>query len=296
MSRSKNLRGKNVKNKRVILGIGITAGLALSTFYFVQNSASRNLSDEALLSIIKNDQRGFEKFIAGGGKISTEIDVEGGRFTVGELLVKYNRLSFVKYAMDKKMAFDIDPKKAFDVHSLSVNQNNPEMLGQLLGEQKFDKKFKEYGAKGWSLMHMASADCSYKVITVLNKAGMKWNLKVKDGTTPLTVAADAGCLQALSFFKEQGADFKATDGRGMSALAILGKKKDAATMAFAESFYDRRSPASVVTVVTTQAPPPNFYKKRVIPKDSLADRAHLIEPEDRPDEANETAENSEFSD
>ncbi len=142
---------------------------------------------------------------------------------------------------------------------------------------------------------MASAECSYKVITVLNKAGMNWNLKTKAGVTALNVAAEEGCLQALSYFKEQGADFKENDGRGVNALSILSKKKDAALMAFAESFMDRRAPASVVTIVT-QAAKPEFYKKRKIPKDNLADRAHLIEPEDRPDDANETAENSEFSD
>jgi hypothetical protein len=287
-----------VKNKRVILGIGVTACISVSSFFYFQYSNdSRNLSDQALLSIIKNDQRGFENFLASGGKIGTAINVEGGTYTVGELLVKYNRLAFVKFAKDKKMPFDIDPKKEFDVHSLSVNQNNSEILGLLLGDQKLEKNFKSYGDKGWSLIHMASAECSYKVIGVLHKAGMNWNLKSKRGDTPLTVAAEAGCLQALSFFKEQGADFRENDGRGLNALSILSKQKDAALMAFAESFIERRTPASVTSVVTvTKEVVPNFYKKRHIPKDNIADRAHLIEPEDRPDEANETAENSEFSD
>jgi hypothetical protein len=281
-----------LKNQRVYLGIGITALMAFSSFFYFQHSDNKNLSDEALLSIIKNDQKGFERFIAAGGKISTNVEVENDQYTVGELLVKYNRLGFVKYAMDKKMAFEIDPLKSFDIHSLSVNQNNPEILAILLGDKKFDKNFKPYGDKGWSLLHMASAQCSYKVISILSKAGMTWNLKSKDGTTPLTIAAEEGCLQALSYFKEQGADFKQNDGRGINALAILRKKKDAALMAFAESFMDRRLPGSVVTVQAV----PNFYKKRAIPKDNLADRAHLIEPEDRPEEANETAANSEFSD
>jgi hypothetical protein len=283
-----------LKNKRVLLGIGVTAVLTFSSFFYFQNAKSRNLSDEALLSIIKNDQKGFEQFIAAGGKIGTNINVENDTYTVGELLVKYNRIGFVQYAKDMKMAFEVDPAKAFDIHSLSVNQNNPEMLSLLLGNQKLDAKFKPYGDKGWSLLHMASAQCSYKVISVLSNAGMTWNLKSKDGTTALTLAAEEGCLQALSFFKEQGADFKQKDGRGITALSILMKKKDAALMAFAESFMDRRSPTSVITVVKEAVP--HFYKKRKIPKDNLADRAHLIEPEDRPEEANETAANSEFSD
>jgi hypothetical protein len=284
-----------LKNKRVILGIGVTACLVFSSFFYFQNSGKNNLSDEALLSIIKNDQKGFENFIAAGGKIGTNIEVEGDTYTVGELLVKYDRIGFVKYAKDKKMPFEIDPLKSFDVHSLSVSQNNPEMLSLILGDQKLNKNFKPYGEKGWSLLHMASAQCSYKVINVLYNAGMTWDLKSKNGATALTIAAEEGCLQALSYFKEQGADFKKADGRGMSALAILKMKKDAALMAFAESFMDRRIPATVVKVVT-QVATPNFYNKRKIPTDSLADRAHLIEPSDRPDEANETAANSEFSD
>ena len=87
-----------MKNKRVILGIGVTACLAFSSFFYFQNSGKNNLSDEALLSIIKNDQKGFEHFIAAGGKIATNIEVESSTYTVGELLVKYDRIDFVKYA------------------------------------------------------------------------------------------------------------------------------------------------------------------------------------------------------
>jgi len=282
------------QNKRIILGLSLTCFLGVSSiFYFKNNSASRNLSDEALLSIIKNDQSGFEDFLAHGGKLGLDIKVEDQHFMVGELLVKYNRLGFVKYAKGQNLQFEIDAKKDFDIHSLSVEQNNPEMLTLLLGDQKLDKNIKAYGKKGWSLLHMASPQCSYKVVSILYKAGMTWDLKDKSGVTPLTLAAEEGCLQALSYFKEQGADFKEKDARGMTALSILQKKKDAALMAFAESFIERRATASVVIV---KQEVPNFYKKRKIPKDSLADRAHLIEPEDRPDDANETAEYSEFSD
>jgi hypothetical protein len=282
-----------VKNKRIILALSLTCCLGVSSLFYFQNSAPRNLSDEALLSIIKNDQGGFEHFLSGGGKLGMNIKVEGEQFMVGELIVKYNRLGFAKYAKEKKLQFEIDAKKDFDIHSLSVEQNNPEMLGLLLGDQKFDKNIKAYGKKRWSLLHMASAQCSYKVVSILHKAGMNWDLKDKNGVTPLTLAAEEGCLQALSYFKEQGADFKAKDGRGRTALSILQKHKDAALMAFAESFIERRATASVVIA---KQEVPNFYKKRKIPKDALADRAHLIEPEDRPDDANETSEYSEFSD
>ena len=275
-----------MKNRLVILGIGVTA-LGVSSFFFFRYSGT-NLNDEALLSIIKNDQKGFEKFIAAGGKLGTNLEVEGAVYTVGELTVKYNRLSFVEYALSKKMKFEIDHLKDFDVNSLSVSQNNPEMLSLLLADHKFDNQVKSYGDKGWTLLHMASAQCSYKVVSILHEAGMSWDLKSKDGTTALTIAAEEGCIQALSYFKEQGADFRATDARGMSALAILRLKKSAALKAFADSFIEKK--------VASAEAPLNFYNKRVIPKDQLANREHLVEPEDRPEDANETAEYSEFSD
>lgn len=283
----------NTNQKRVLIGGSALACLALTSAIYMQNSGSRNLNDEALLSIIKNDQKAFENYIAAGGKLGTNLEVEGGTYMVGELVVKYERLGFVKYAKEQNLEFDVDAKKAFDVFSLSVSKNNPEIL-TLLTDKKPNLTAKTYGNKNWSLLHMASSECSHKVIPVLHKAGMNWNIKAKDGSTALTVAAEAGCLQALSYWKEHGADFKAKDGRGMTALSILSKNKDAAMMAFAESFMPKRTIASVVTVAAPAEP--NFYKKRIIPKDQLANRADLIEPEDRPDDANETAEYSEFSD
>ena len=283
----------NTNQKRVLIGGSALACLALTSAIYMQNSGSRNLNDEALLSIIKNDQKAFENYIAAGGKLGTNLEVEGGTYMVGELVVKYERLGFVKYAKEQNLEFDVDAKKAFDVYSLSVSKNNPEIL-TLLTDKKPNLTAKTYGEKNWSLLHMASSECSHKVIPVLHKAGMNWNIKAKDGSTALTVAAEAGCLQALSYWKEHGADFKAKDGRGMTALSILSKNKDAAMMAFAESFMPKRTIASVVTVAAPAEP--NFYKKRIIPKDQLANRADLIEPEDRPDDANETAEYSEFSD
>jgi hypothetical protein len=283
----------NKNKKTVVIGGTALACLMLTTAIVMKNNSTGNLDDMALLSIIKNDQNAFEDYIAAGGKLGSNLDVEGGSYMVGELIVKYERLGFVKYAKSKNMEFDVDAKKAFDVYSLSVAKNNPEIL-TLLTHKKPNLTAKTYGAKNWSLLHMASSECSHKVIPVLHKAGMNWNIKAKDGSTALTVAAEAGCLQALSYWKEHGADFKAKDGRGMSALSMLSKHKDAAMMAFAESFMPKRTIASV-TVAAAPAEP-NFYKKRIIPKDQLANRADLIEPEDRPDDANETAEYSEFSD
>jgi hypothetical protein len=41
---------------------------------------------------------------------------------------------------------------------------------------------------------------------------------------------------------------------------------------------------------------PDFYKRRKIPKDKMVDHAAMLEPEDRPLEAVETAAHSEFAD
>lgn len=249
--------------------------------------------DRALLAIIRNDQAAFEKYINEGGQLGTKLEAEGGIYNVGELVVKYERTGFVKFLKDKGLSFNRDLMKDFDVQSIAVKKNNPEILSMLI-EGQDSSGFRTYGANDESLLHMAGADCSYKVIEVLNQAGLKWDEKAKDGSTPLTAAADAGCLQALSYAKEQGVDFKKKDGRGKSALGILNTNNDAATVAFAESFSDRRNVAAVALNQSQAAP--NFYKKRAAPKDIMARRGDLIEPEDRPEDANETAEFAEFSD
>lgn len=289
----------HMKILKVALGTGALATVAvLAVLAFNRQKpalapvVTQNHDDRALLAIIRNDQAAFEKYINEGGRLGTKLEVDGGSYNVGELVVKYERTGFVKFVKDKDMAFERDLMKDFDVQSIAVNKNNPEILSMLI-EGQAPSGFRSYGDKDWSLLHMASADCSYKVIEVLHKAGLNWDLKAKDGSTPLTVAADAGCLQALSYWKEQGADFKAKDGRGKSALGILNGNTDAAMMAFAESFTDRRNVAAVAMNQGQAAP--NFYKKRA-PKDIMARRGDLIEPEDRPEDANETADFAEFSD
>ncbi len=284
-----------MKNQRVIIGVSVTACLALSSFYFFKNSSSRNLQDEALLSIIKNDQKGFEAYIAAGGKMNTKVEVEGKNFMVGELLVKYERIGFIKYLADKKLTFSAESGSYTDMWTMAVSKNNPELLNALMAAfPAYKLNSKSYGADKRNLLHLASVDCSFKVVGILDNAGMDWSDKDKKGATPLTLAAEHDCLQALSYWKEHKADFKSKDGRGLTALSILSKKKDAALMAFAESFMERRAPASVGAAAAPAEP--NFYKKRVIPKVNLASRADLIEPDDRPDDANDTADYSEFSD
>lgn len=251
----------------------------------------RNLGDEALLALIKNDQPAFESFIAAGGDLHGNLPlIDGKVYTVSEGLSYFERPGFIQYLQTQKMKFIKQaPDKGYDILSLSIPKNNPELMDLLLKE---NPNLKEgYGDKQWTLLHMASAQCSHKLTALLHeKGGLNWDTKAKDGSTPITLAAEYDCLPMLSYWKEKDANFKAKDGRGLSALSILKKKKDAALVAFAKSFEPARNTAAVVKKQL------DFYRKRKIPKHQIVDPAALIEPEDRPLEANETAEFSEFSD
>ncbi len=266
---------------------------ALSTMFFYKFgnlSQGRNLLDDALLALIKNDQKGFESFINSGGNIHAELpEIDGKTYTVAQGVAYFERTSFAKYLHEKKISFALQNANAdYDIMTLTIVKNNPGMLDQLVFENpKFEMS---YGKKGWTLLHMASASCSHKLTAILHQKGkLNWDLKAKDGSTPLTLAAENDCLPMLSYWKEQDANFNTRDGRGYSALSILKKKKDAALVAFAESF-EARQPSSIVKAE------PDFYKKRKIPKDQMVDHAAMLEPEDRPLEATETAAHSEFAD
>jgi hypothetical protein len=286
-----------VSKKRNMLFATCAVGL-LGSWFISQHKISgvvrteRNLSDEALLALIKNDQKAFEAFIKAGGDIHDQLPkIDGVVYSVSEGLSYFERPNFIRYLQANKMAFIKQNKSlSFDVLSLSIPKNNPELLELLLMENpKLDNG---YGEKKWTLLHIASAQCSHKLISILDeKSGLKWNTRAKDGSTPLTLAAEHDCLPMLSYWKEKKVNFNQKDGRGLTAMAILKKKKDAALVAFVESFEPKRTIANAVAKKEL-----NFYRKRKIPKDQIVDPASLIEPEDRPFEANETAEFSEFSD
>lgn len=254
------------------------------------STPSRNLADEALLALIKNDQKAFEAFIQAGGKVHDSLPlIDGKIYTIAEGMAYFERPGFMKYVHSQKISYVKQSKdKDFDIMTITISKNNPDILNQLVLENP-DFKFK-YGKKEWSLLHLASAACAFKLTETLHRKGeLNWDLKAKDGSTPLTLAAEHDCLPMLSYWKEQNADFRKKDGRGLTALNILKKKKDAALVAFAESFETRK-------VASEPKKIPDFYKKRKIPKDQIVDYSALIEPEDRPLEATETAEFSEFAD
>jgi hypothetical protein len=289
-----------VKNKRVLITacvLGVAAVSSVWHFSLSKYSQNRNLTDEALLALIKNDQKAFEDFIKAGGNLHDELPkIDGAVYTVAQGLSYFERTDFAKFVHSQKMSYvQQDDAKPFDIMTLSIAKNNPELLKQLaLENPKFTMA---YGKKGWTLLHMASASCSHKLTAILHQQGkLSWDLKAKDGSTPLTLAAEHDCLPMLSYWKDQKADFKAKDGRGLTALNILKKKKDAALTAFAESFEPRKIASIVTTRVVTEAAEPSFYKKRPIPKDQIVDHSAMLEPDDRPLEASETADNSEFAD
>jgi hypothetical protein len=283
------------KNRNLITAACLLGVVAVSSImFFKYNSTKRNLTDEALLALIKNDQKAFEHFLSAGGDLHDSLpEIDGQTYTVAQGMSYFERTEFAKLVHSKKIPYvQQNENSDFDIMTLSIKKNNPDLLNQLsLEKPQFSMA---YGKQGWTLLHMASAMCSSKLTVILHQTGkLNWNLKAKDGSTPLTLAAENDCLPMLSYWKDQKADFKAKDGRGLSALNILKKKKDAALLAFAESFEPRKV-ASIIT--NTVAAEPDFYKKRKIPKDQIIDHAAMLEPEDRPLEATETAENSEFAD
>lgn len=277
-------------NNKVYAPIALFLTVSLGTFLTMRTQNNRSEGDDALLALIKNDQKAFENYIKNGGDTQFKLPViDGTVYTVAEGIVYFERTSFLTYLQGQKISFiKQDLKKDYDILSLSIKKNNPDLLEALMKEKaSIDRT---YGANEWTLLHMASAQCSHKLITLLAPK-LDWNKKAKDGSTALTLAADHDCLPILSYWKEHGADFKKKDGRGLSALDILRKKKDAALLAFAESF-EVRKPAAVIAKVSE----PDFYKKRKVPKDIVTKDSDLVEPGLRPEDANETAEYSEFSD
>lgn len=271
--------------KQYLLVVGALALVTVSSgiIYFNQDKEMKvapNL-DEAILSIIKNDEKTFQNFIALGGSIKSEFELDKKKTSLVELIVQYERIGFLKSAGVIELREDKDFWRSI------VEKNNSKLLELVkkMMEPVELNKF-QYDNLERHLLHVSSIKCYNEVVPVLEKSNMQWSDLDKKGASALTLAAENGCLNILSYWKLQKADFHQKDKRGLSALAILLKKTDPALNAFAQSFETKRTAASI----------PNFYNKRKIPKAKLADRSHLIEPETRPDDANETAEHSEFSD
>ncbi len=286
----------NKKHLTIVAASFFTGVLTVGTIWqFSQTTTThkRGGSDDAFLALIKNDQSAFESWVKNGGDLSALLPViDGKKFTVAEGLAHFERVNFIKYLQANKVKFlkqNKDGKE--DIMALAVAKNNAELFTLLMKENP--DLTATYGDKGHTLMHLVSANCASKLTSILKTDKLSWDTKAKDGSTPLTLAASSDCLKVLSYWKEQKADFNKKDGRGASAMSVMRGKKDAAMVAFLQSFETRadRAPASAFV-----EPELNFYKKRVVPKDQKIDYSALIEPEDRPLDATETAEHSEFAD
>lgn len=288
----------NKKHLTIIAAAFVTGAIGIGSFWQLSqtttSSPTRGGSDDALLALIKNDQSAFESWVKNGGDLSALLpEIDGKRLTVAEGLAYFERVNFVKYLQANKVKFLKQNKDGKDdILSLAVAKNNPELFSLLMKENP--DLTAVYGDKGYSLMHLVSHSCASKLTSILNTdEKLSWDTKAKDGSSPLTLAASTDCLAVLSYWKEQKADFNKKDGRGTSAMSVMRGKKDAAMLAFLQSFEVRRDQASASRSVEPEI---NFYKKRVVPKDQQIDYSALIEPEDRPLEATETAEHSEFAD
>jgi ankyrin repeat protein len=294
-----NLTGGKVNKKHltIIAASFFTGVIAVGTVWqfskTTTTSTSRGGADDAFLAMIKNDQASFENWVQNGGDLSALLPtIDGKNLTVAEGLAHFERTNFIKYLQANKVKFMKQNKDGKDdIMSLAVAKNNAELFSLLMKENP--DLTAVYGEKGHSLMHLVSANCASKLTSLLKTDKLSWNTKAKDGSTPLTLAASSDCLAVLSYWKDQKADFNQKDGRGTSAMSVMRGKKDAAMLAFLQSFETRRDrvPASAFV-----EPEINFYKKRVVPKDQKIDYSALIEPEDRPLDATETAEHSEFAD
>jgi hypothetical protein len=283
----------------VVVSVASLLGvLAVSAVWHLKGPGTfgaRPLADDALLALIKNDLAAFDRFVAAGGDVHGVLPaIDGKTYTVAEGLSYFERTEFARNLVARKISFvKQDPAAPYDIMTLAVRKNNPDHL-KVLAAAGPDFAL-PYGTNGWTLLHMASAWCSHAIVGELTVRGkLSWNSRAKDGATPLTLAAEHECLPLLAHWKEHGADFRDRDGRGKRALAILRSKRGAALAAFAQSFEERK--VSSVAVVKAEAAVPDFYKKRKIPKEQVVDHAAMLEPEDRPLEATETAEYSEFAD
>ncbi len=275
--------------------VGVLSIGSIWHFSNLTTSSYRTGSDDAFLALIKNDQAGFVAWVKNGGDLSASLPmIDGRKMTVAEGLAYFERLELIKYLQSNKIKFLKQSKDGQDdIMVFAVRKNNADLFGLLMKEKP--DMTATYGKNGYSLLHLAATHCSSKLNVLLNSdKNLTYDLRAKDGSIPLNLAAAGDCLPMLSYWKENSANFNKNDGRGMSALSILRTKKDAAMLAFLQSFETPRSGGARTSA--SVEPEINFYKKRVVPQDQKVDYSALIEPEDRPLDATETAEHSEFAD
>jgi hypothetical protein len=286
--------GDFVKKSRLFIALSCLFGISSISFYNTQKSTTQYSGDAILLALVKNDLDGLEDFLKAGGDLDGALpEFDGKNLTIAEGIAHFERVKLAHHVRLKKYPFTKQrPYGSDDILRIAVRKNNPELLREFLDE---DVDFGlSYSDRGLTLLHMASAWCSHKLMPLFqDNKKLNWDQTAKDGSTPLTVAAEKECLPMLTYWKERGADFMAKDGRGKSAFAILKANKNPLIASFIDPFKLKHVKIEKVAQLTKT---PDFYKKRSIPKDQIVDHSALLGPEDRPLEAIQTAEYSEFSD
>lgn len=284
-----------MKKNRLLFTLSFFFGLSFIGLLNLKPTTSPDLGDSALLALIKNDLQGLETFLKNGGNLDSLLpELDGKNLTVAEGIAHFERVKFAHYLRAKKYPFTKQRTSSTDdVLRIAIRKNNPELLKELMGED-VDLSVM-YQEKGKTLLHLASESCSYKLLPFFREKNQdQWDQRALDGSTPLTIAAEEECLPMLSYWRERGANFDARDGRGKSAYSILEKNKGPLLSSIVSLFQAKKASTAPDTRLAKASP--DFYKKRVIPKDQFIDHSSLLEPEDRPLEAIQTAEYSEFAD
>ncbi len=264
-----------VRNRKLLASTTFLIGfLSLVTLWFIKNPklTRTQLSDKALLAIVKNDLDEFSHFLKLGGSVHQDLPLlNGKKYTVAEGIAHFERVAFLRMLRENNISYLKQEKnKTQDILTISIEKNNEELLNEIsLSQPRYDLT---YGKEGWSILHMTSNCCAHKLTAIIQeKSHLRWDKKSQDGKTPLSIAHDKNCLPIINYFKTQGAEVMSETKKEQSER------------------ISSRTNSAAPTV-------PDFYKKRKVPKDQIVDHTAMLEPGDRPLEALETSKYSEFAD
>jgi ankyrin repeat protein len=109
------------------------------------------------------------------------------------------------------------PKDKFlhqrNLFHLALIGKNPEIVAKLLSEKNLNESI-----NGVSPLHIASWNCSPKIIDLLILKGAHLNARNKKGKTPLHIASENNCLKGAMALLESGADPNLRDESGKLAF------------------------------------------------------------------------------
>ena len=104
--------------------------LSLVTLWYIKNPklTQNELSDKALLALVKNDQDEFVKFLNAGGNVHQYLPlIDGKKYTVAEGVAHFELLEFAKILRERNDAYiKQNQNKSEDVMTIAIKKNNPE--------------------------------------------------------------------------------------------------------------------------------------------------------------------------